>query len=149
MSNNNDLYQRVILDHNRNPRNFRETDGATHSCDGYNPLCGDEITLYLTLDDDVIQDISFTGSGCAISKAGASLMTSQLKGKTIDESREIADRFLKMVKGEPATDGQEDILGKLKIFKGVRQYPSRIKCATLAWHTMTCALDKKKETTTE
>ncbi|VAX21713.1 Putative iron-sulfur cluster assembly scaffold protein for SUF system, SufE2 [hydrothermal vent metagenome] len=149
MNSGNDLYQRIILDHNRNPRNFRKTDGATHACDGYNPLCGDEITLYLTLADNVIQDISFQGSGCAISKAATSLMTGQLKGKTIDESREIADRFLKLVKGEPETGDRDDILGKLKIFEGVRQYPSRIKCATLPWHTMTCALDKKRETTTE
>ncbi len=149
MSYNNELYQQVILDHNRKPRNFHAIEGAKHSCDGHNPLCGDELTVYLNLTpDQVIADISFTGSGCAISKASASLMTTSLKGKTLTEAREIFESFQKMIKGE--AEGEEtESLGKLVILKGVREYSSRIKCAILAWHTMICALDEKTEATTE
>ena len=119
----------------------------TNSCHGINPLCGDDITVYLELDEaeGVIKDISFTGSGCAISKASTSLMTQFLKGKKIDESRLIFDEFHKMVLGEFDPDKQEHSLGKLTLFKGIREYPSRTKCASLAWHTMVGALDEKTE----
>ncbi len=147
MSYKNDLYQRVILDHNRNPRNYRSLSEATDSCDGKNPLCGDELTIFLELDGEVIRDISFTGSGCAISKASASLMTGYVKGKTVDEFKASFDKFQKMVKGE--TDGNPAELGKLSVLAGVREYSSRVKCATLAWHTASCAIEKNKATTTE
>jgi len=119
----------------------------THSCHGINPLCGDDIMIYLELDEveGVIKDISFTGSGCAISKASTSLMTQFLKGKKIDESRLIFDEFHKMVLGEFDPDKEEHRLGKLTLFTGIREYPSRTKCASLAWHTMVGALDKKAE----
>lgn len=146
MSYSNELYQQVILDHNRKPRNFREIPKATHSCHGVNPLCGDDITVYLDVDKDgVIQDVSFTGSGCAISKASCSLMTAHLKGKNIEESKVIFDEFHKMVLGEFDPEKQEHHMGKLILFMGVREYPSRIKCASLAWHTMIAALEKQTE----
>ena len=145
-----DLYQQVILEHNRKPRNFRAMDGEPHSCDGHNPLCGDNLTVYVKLSGErVIEDISFQGSGCAISKASASMMTAYLKGKSIDESKIIYDEFHKMTLGELDPKSGPNHLGKLAIFSGVREYPSRIKCATLAWHAMTCAVDMKGETTTE
>ncbi len=147
MSYDNELYQQVILDHNRNPRNFREIKSATHSCHGVNPLCGDDMTVYLDVDSEkgVIQDISFVGTGCAISKASSSLMTAFLKGKSLEESRVIFNEFHKMVLGEFDPEKQENHLGKLKLFLGIREYPSRTKCASLAWHTMIGALDRKTE----
>jgi len=147
MSYDNELYQQVILDHNRNPRNFREIKNATHSCHGVNPLCGDDMTVYLDVDSEkgVIRDISFVGTGCAISKASSSLMTAYLKGKTLEESRVIFKEFHKMVLGEFDPEKEENHLGKLKLFLGIREYPSRTKCASLAWHTMIGALDKKTE----
>lgn len=147
MSYDNELYQQVILDHNRNPRNFREIKNATHNCHGFNPLCGDDITIYLDVDPDeqVIKDLSFVGSGCAISKASTSLMTAFLKGKKLDQARVIFDEFHKMVLGEFDPEKQEHHLGKLKLFKGIREYPSRTKCASLAWHTMIGALDKQTD----
>jgi nitrogen fixation NifU-like protein len=122
-------------------------ENPTNSCHGINPLCGDDITVYLKIDktDGLIKDISFTGSGCAISKASTSLMTQFLKGKKIDESRLIFDEFHKMVLGEFDPEKQEHHLGKLTLFKGIREYPSRTKCASLAWHTLVGALDKKAE----
>ena len=122
-------------------------ENSTNSCHGINPLCGDDITIYLKLDEaeGVIQDISFTGSGCAISKASTSLMTQYLKGKKIDESRLIFEEFHKMVLGDFDPEKQEHHLGKLTLFMGIREYPSRTKCASLAWHTMVGALDKKSE----
>lgn len=150
MSYQNELYQQVILDHNKNPRNFREIGETAHSCNGHNPLCGDKINIYLKITPgDVIEDVSFTGSGCAISKASASLMTTFLKGKTAAEAKVVFDEFHKMVLGDldPAT--QEHHLGKLTIFQGVREFSSRIKCASLAWHTLICAIDKTGETTME
>lgn len=150
MSYDNELYQQVILDHNRKPRNFRDMDDATHFCHGFNPLCGDDYTIYLRVDDeDIIQDISFIGSGCAISKASSSLMTDFLKGKNINDSRVIYEEFHKMVLGEFNPDTQEHHLGKLKLFKGVQEFPSRIKCASLSWHTMVGALEKNVDVTTE
>jgi len=150
MSYQNELYQQVILDHNKNPRNFREIEGAVHHCLGHNPLCGDKIAVFLDLDDDgVIKDISFNGSGCAISKASASLMTSFLKGKKVDEARVIFTQFHKMILGELDPEKDENLLGKLKIFVGVRDFPSRTKCATIGWHTLKCALDKEGEVVTD
>ncbi len=147
MSYDNELYQQVILDHNRNPRNFREIKNATHHCHGINPLCGDDIHVYLNVDPDSqeIQDVSFVGTGCAISKASTSLMTAFLKGKKVDEARVVFKEFHKMVLGELEPDKEENHLGKLKLFVGIREYPSRTKCASLAWHTMVGALDKKTD----
>ena len=146
MSYDNELYQQVILDHNRKPRNFREIENPSYSCHGINPLCGDDIMVFLDVDDqELIQDVSFTGSGCAISKASSSLMTTNLKGKKVDEARVIFDEFHKMVLGEMDPEQQEHHLGKLTLFMGIREYPSRTKCASLAWHTMIGALDKKAE----
>jgi nitrogen fixation protein NifU and related proteins len=138
MSELNDLYQEVILDHNRRPHNFRVIDAATAKREGYNPLCGDRLTLYLTLDGDVIKDAAFQGSGCAISKASASLMTDAVKGKTVAEARELFDHFHAMITSTPGTPTED--LGKLSVFAGVREFPTRIKCASLAWHTMKAAV---------
>ncbi|MBI4667005.1 MAG: SUF system NifU family Fe-S cluster assembly protein [Nitrospinae bacterium] len=138
-----DLYQQVILDHNRKPKNFHELAEATHHCEGYNPLCGDRLSVYVRLNaDGVIDEVSFTGSGCAISKASASMMTASVKGKTEDEARRMFGQFHGMTLGEAAPPGGWSLLGKLTIFDGVRKYPSRIKCATLAWHALVCALDR-------
>ncbi|HEX6162634.1 MAG TPA: SUF system NifU family Fe-S cluster assembly protein [Vicinamibacterales bacterium] len=138
MSELTDLYQEVILDHNRRPHNFRVIDAASAKQEGYNPLCGDRLTLYLTLDGDVIKDAAFQGSGCAISKASASLMTDAVKGKTVAEARDLFEQFHAMITSEPGTP--TDDLGKLSVFAGVREFPTRIKCASLAWHTMKAAV---------
>ena len=147
MSYDNELYQQVILDHNRKPRNFREIIDATHSCHGVNPLCGDDIIIYLNVDEEegVIKDVSFLGSGCAISKASTSLMTTFLKEKKIDVARKTKEEFHKMILGELEPEQEEHSLGKLTLFMGIREYPSRTKCASLAWHTLIGALDKKHE----
>jgi nitrogen fixation NifU-like protein len=133
-----DLYQEVILDHNRRPHNFRVIDAASAKQEGYNPLCGDRLTLYLTLDGDVIKDAAFQGSGCAISKASASLMTDAVKGKTVAEARDMFEQFHAMITSSPDTPPAD--LGKLSVFAGVREFPTRIKCASLAWHTMKAAV---------
>ena len=138
MSELSELYQEVILDHNRRPRNFRVVDGANRTQEGFNPLCGDRLTLYVRLDGDQIADLAFQGSGCAISKASASLMTEALKGKSVDEARALFERFHAMVTSRPA-DTIPD-LGKLSVLAGVREFPTRIKCASLAWHTMRAAV---------
>lgn len=139
-----DLYQEVILDHNRRPRNFRElATPPAHRAEGFNPLCGDRLTLYLELDGDVIRDISFVGSGCAISKASASLMTEALKGRTVAEAERLFDSFHEMVTSASASAPPE--LGKLAVLSGVRQYPTRVKCASLAWHTMKAAVKSSGE----
>ncbi|MGE0041304.1 MAG: Fe-S cluster assembly sulfur transfer protein SufU [Vicinamibacterales bacterium] len=138
MSGLGDLYQEVILDHNRRPRNFRVIDPASRTQEGYNPLCGDRLTLYVTLDGDRIADIAFQGSGCAISKASASLMTEVLKGKSVAEARALFDRFHDMVTS-PADQAPPE-LGKLAVLAGVREFPTRVKCASLAWHTMKAAV---------
>jgi nitrogen fixation protein NifU and related proteins len=138
MSELSDLYQEVILDHNRRPRNFRVIDQASRQQEGYNPLCGDRLTLYVTLDGDRISDLAFQGSGCAISKASASLMTETLKGKTVAEARELFEKFHDMVTSSPDTEAED--LGKLSVLSGVREYPTRVKCASLAWHTVRAAL---------
>ena len=138
MSELSDLYQEVILDHNRRPRNFRVIDQASRQQEGYNPLCGDRLTLYVTLDGDRISDLAFQGSGCAISKASASLMTETLKGKTVAEARELFEKFHDMVTSSPDTEAED--LGKLSVLSGVREYPTRVKCASLAWHTLKAAV---------
>ena len=132
-----DLYQEVILDHNRRPRNYRVLDGA-RTAEGFNPLCGDRLSVYVRLDDGVISDVSFQGSGCAISKASASLMTESIKGKTIAEADLLFDQFQHMITAPP--DSPVDRLGKLTALAGVRQFPIRVKCASLAWHTLRAAM---------
>jgi nitrogen fixation NifU-like protein len=139
MADLNDLYQEVILDHNRRPRNFHAIPGATQSAEGYNPLCGDRLTLYVQLDGDRISDVAFEGSGCAISKASASLMTEALKGKSVEEARRLFHGFHDLL----TANGDPEGLGKLAVFEGVREYPIRIKCATLAWHAVQAALEQK------
>jgi nitrogen fixation NifU-like protein len=138
MSELTDLYQEVILDHNRRPRNFRAMEGASRTQEGYNPLCGDRLTLYVRLDGDRIGDVSFQGTGCAISKASASLMTDAVKGKTVEEARAIFDRFHEMVTSSPESVVPE--IGKLAVLAGVREFPTRVKCASLAWHTLKAAV---------
>ena len=138
MSELSDLYQEVILDHNRRPRNFRAIAPATSTQEGYNPLCGDRLTLYLSVDNGVIEDVAFQGTGCAISKASASIMTETLKGKTVGEARELFDRFHAMITSDPSRPA--DDMGKLSALAGVREFPTRVKCASLAWHTMKAAV---------
>ena len=139
MSDLTDLYREVILDHNRQPRNFGEIEDADRIIEGVNPLCGDRMTLYVKLDDGRIDDIRFKGTGCAISVASSSLMTERTKGSTVDESLELFDLVHRMLT-EQADDGQSAELGKLAALSGVREYPSRIKCASLAWHALKTAL---------
>jgi nitrogen fixation NifU-like protein len=150
----NELYQQVILDHNRNPRNFHPMPEATHVCHGHNPLCGDNITVFARVNTDAsgnetLEDLSFQGSGCAICKASSSLMTTQLKGKPIAEAKTLFGEFHEMVKGNLNPETQPNHLGKLKLFEGVKEYSSRIKCATLSWHALMGALERKEEATTE
>jgi len=144
-----DLYQEVIFDHNRNPRNFRVMDNPDREVEGFNPLCGDRLTLYIRVADGIIQDASFQGSGCAISTASVSLMTEIVKGKTEKEAEELFELFHKMTTGK---EGEVDLeaVGKLAVLAGVREYPSRVKCATLAWHTLDAALkNQEKSISTE
>ena len=141
MSGLNELYQEVILDHNRRPHNFRIVDTSTAKQEGYNPLCGDRLTLYLTVDNGVIKDAAFQGTGCAISKASASLMTDAIKGKSVDEARELFEQFHDMITSDPAAPAAD--LGKLSALAGVREFPTRVKCASLAWHTMKAAVVDK------
>jgi len=139
MSDLRELYQEVILDHYKRPRNFQKLDGANRHAEGHNPLCGDQITVYLHMDGDVIREISFQGAGCAISQSAASLMTTTLKGKTKAEAEELFKKFHEMVTGDgAAADPME--LGKLAVFCGVSEFPVRVKCASLPWHTMRAAL---------
>ena len=142
-----ELYQEYVLDHGKNPRNFRYPEGATHRAEGYNPLCGDKITVKVTVAGDRIVDIGFQGQGCAISTASASTMTEAVKGKTLAEARAFFERFLGMVKGEEEPD--VEALDKLAVFAGVAEFPMRVKCATLAWHTLTAALEGKQLVSTE
>jgi nitrogen fixation NifU-like protein len=144
MSDLRELYQQVILDHNRNPRNFRELPAATRRVEGYNPLCGDHYTVFVSLDGDQIRDVTFTGNGCAISKASASVMTSTVKGKRTDEAQRMFDIFHKLVTGENAGLSEAE-LGRLAAFSGVSEFPARVKCATLAWHTLNSALAGQEE----
>ena len=145
MSDLRELYQEVLLDHNRRPRNFKKLDGANRTAEGYNPLCGDQVTVYLKLEDDVIADISFQGSGCAISKSAASMMTTSLKGKTRAEAEALFQKFHTMLTGKPDADGGHEALGKLLVFRGVCEFPIRVKCATLPWHTFHAALEGRGE----
>ena len=147
MSALNELYQEVILDHNKRPRNFRTLEGPSHHADGYNPLCGDRLSLYVQVEDDTIADISYQGSGCAISKASASLMTDALKGQSVENARGLFERFHRMVTTPP--DLAVEDLGKLSVLAGVREFPVRVKCASLAWHTLIAALDRQQQATTE
>jgi len=140
MADLDDLYQEVILDHNKSPRNFRAMADANRKAEGYNPLCGDHVTVYLRLENGVIKDISFEGSGCAISKASASLMTAELKGKTESIAHELFDNVHKMLTGDSAGADASDKVGKLAILSGVCKFPARVKCASLAWHTVNAAL---------
>ena len=147
MSDLRELYQQVILDHNRNPRNFKELPDANRKVDGYNPLCGDHYTVFLKLDGDTIRDVSFTGNGCAISKASASVMSATVKGKKRAEAEALFDTFHKLVIGEDAGLSEAE-LGRLAAFSGVSEFPARVKCATLAWHTLRTALEGEKESVT-
>ena len=146
MTDLSELYQQVILDHNETPRNFRELESANRTAEGYNPLCGDRVVVYLQLAGDVIGDISFQGSGCAISKASASMMTVSLKGKTRTEAEDLFQGFHSMVTEAADTAIEPQALGKLAAFSGVRQFPARVKCASLAWHALHAALDRNRET---
>lgn len=140
-----ELYQEVILDHSKHPKNYRKMDDATHSAEGYNPLCGDHFYLYLKFEDGIIKDISFEGAGCAISKASASIMTSVVKGKTLEEVQKIFNNFHAFVTGKVEKNFDPNSLGKLAVFSGVSEFPVRVKCATLAWHTLMNALENKNE----
>jgi nitrogen fixation NifU-like protein len=143
MSDLRELYQSTILDHNKKPRNFRVLERATHHADGYNPLCGDKVSVWVDVEDGVIRDVSFQGSGCAISTASASMMTETVKGKALAEADAIFERFHDVVTGEidaEPSDEDLDALGKLAVFAGVREYPARVKCATLVWHALRAAL---------
>jgi nitrogen fixation NifU-like protein len=148
MSDLRELYQATVLDHYKRPRNFRVLHGAPHTAAGHNPLCGDRVTVYAEVENGVVKDIGFKGSGCAISTASASLMTESLKGKTLAEAEALFERFHRLVTGDtPATEGPS--LGKLEVLAGVREFPVRVKCATLPWHTLRAALagDRQPVTT--
>jgi nitrogen fixation NifU-like protein len=149
MSELSELYQQVILDHNKKPRNFRKLEQANHSAEGFNPLCGDHLTVYLDLEDGAVKEIAFEGSGCAISKAAASMMTQAVKGKSREQAEELFTEFHSMVTGELDEETQENNLGNLKIFAGVREFPVRVKCATLPWHTLHAALNNEEHVSTE
>jgi len=144
-----ELYQQVILDHNKKPRNFHKLETANKTAEGFNPLCGDQLTVYLQLEDDTVKDVSFVGSGCAISKAAASMMTQSVKGKTRQEAEALFDEFHRLVTGELDAETTPNNLGRLKIFAGVRDYPARVKCASLSWHTLHAALKGEQSATTE
>ena len=141
-----ELYQQVILDHNKSPRNFRKMENATQTAEGYNSLCGDRIVLFV--EDGLIKDVSFNGEGCAISKASASLMTSILKGKSVEDAEKLFEKFHDLVTGKLGDNPDTDELGKLAVFAGVQEFPVRVKCASLAWHTMINALHNKNEKVT-
>jgi len=149
MSELSELYQQVILDHNKKPRNFRALEGANRVSEGFNPLCGDQLTVYMLMEAGVVKDLSFVGTGCAISKAAASMMTQAVKGKTREEARALFDEFHRMVTGELDESAEPNRLGRLTIFAGVRDYPARVKCASLPWHTMHAALEGEESATTE
>jgi nitrogen fixation NifU-like protein len=149
MSELSELYQAVILDHNKKPRNFHKLENANRKADGYNPLCGDQLSVYLHVENDQVQDVSFEGSGCAISKASASMMTQAVKGKTQSEAEALFNEFHRMATGELDEENEPNQLGKLTIFAGVRDFPARVKCATLSWHTMHAALNDEAKVSTE
>jgi nitrogen fixation protein NifU and related proteins len=145
LSDLDDLYQQVILDHGRKPRNLRAMEDATGRAEGFNPLCGDRVTVYLKRDDGHIADAAFTGKGCAICTASASMMTQVIKGKSVDEARRLFDGFHHMITDAASTPQQAEALGKLAVFAGVKKYPVRVKCATLPWHTFKAAMENKGE----
>ena len=147
MSSLSDLYQEILLEHNSKPRNFRKLDDATETAEGYNPLCGDQVTVYLKIEDGVITDAGFQGYGCAISKASASMMTQSVKGQALEWAGQLSDAFRRMMT-DPDADLDYDALGDLESLSGVIEYPSRIKCAVLAWHTLNAAMDGRGETVT-
>lgn len=149
MSELSELYQQVILDHNKKPRNFHKLENANRRAEGFNPLCGDQLNVYLHVEDDQVKEVSFEGSGCAISKASASMMTQAVKGKTKAEAENLFNEFHRMAMGELDEEKEPNHLGKLTIFAGVRDYPARVKCATLSWHTMRAALEGQDTVTTE
>ena len=146
MTGNRALYERVILDHNKSPRNFGVMEDPDLHAEGYNALCGDQFHVYLKINDGTIDEVSFDGSGCAISKSSASLMSTLLKGKTEKEARGLFQKFSDMITSEPGTPIDADELGKLVVFSGVREFPIRVKCATLAWHTLIAALERDSGT---
>ncbi len=143
MSDLRELYQEVILDHSKHPKNYHKIENASHQAEGFNPLCGDHFNLYLKVKEGLIEDVSFEGAGCAISKASASIMTSIVKGKTIAEATKIFKKFHEYVTGKVDQSFDIDSLGKLAVFSGVTEFPVRVKCATLAWHTLMNALENK------
>ena len=143
-----ELYQQVILDHNKSPRNFKKLENANHMAEGYNPLCGDRINIYLDVEDGIVKDVSFLGSGCAISKASASLMSTIIKGKSKEEAEKIFEKFHDLVTGNLTDEEEIEELGKLAVFAGVKDFPVRVKCASLAWHTMISALNKEEKVVT-
>jgi len=149
MSELSELYQQVILDHNKKPRNFRKLENANRSAEGFNPLCGDQLKVYLHVEDDQVKEVSFEGSGCAISKASASMMTQAVSGKTKAEAETLFNEFHRMATGELDEESEANHLGKLTIFAGVRDFPARVKCATLSWHTMHAALNNEVKASTE
>ena len=149
MSELSELYQQVILDHNKKPRNFHKLESASHTAEGFNPLCGDHLTVYVNLAGDEVTEISFEGNGCAISKAAASMMTQAVKGQSKDRAELLFQQFHSMVTGELDEENEENSLGNLKIFAGVRDFPVRVKCATLPWHTMRAALNNEQTVSTE
>ena len=143
-----ELYQQVILDHNKSPGNFRVIENANHHSEGYNPLCGDRIDIYLDVKKGIVEDISFQGKGCAISKASASLMSSMVKGKPVKEAEKLFEKFHDLITGKLGNNPDIEELGKLAVFAGVRDFPARVKCASLAWHTMINALKEEKDIVT-
>ncbi|MDQ2856921.1 MAG: SUF system NifU family Fe-S cluster assembly protein [Acidobacteriota bacterium] len=149
MSELSELYQQVILDHNKKPRNFHKIEAANHTAEGFNPLCGDQLTVYAQLEDGMLKDVSFEGSGCAISKAAASMMTVAVKGKTRQAAETLFEEFHRMVTGDLDEENEPNELGRLKIFSGVREFPVRVKCASLAWHTLKAALEDQTLVSTE
>ena len=149
MSELSDLYQETILEHNKNPRNFRAIEDADNEADGNNPLCGDALRVYVKMDGDKVADVAFRGSGCAISKASASMMTQTVRGKSKEEAEMLFDEFHRMVTGGLDVEKDENHLGKLKIFAGVLEFPARVKCASLSWHTLNAALHGEEEVSTE
>ncbi len=149
MSELSELYQQVILDHNKKPRNFHKLETANHTAEGYNPLCGDQLTVYLQLENDTVKDVSFEGAGCAIFKASSSMMTQAVKGKTKQETEVLFDEFHRMVTDQLDEQSEPNQLGKLKIFAGVREFPVRVKCASLAWHTLQAAMAQSPKVSTE
>ena len=149
MSELSELYQAVILDHNKKPRNFHKLETANRTAEGYNPLCGDQLNIYVQVEDDQVIDVSFEGSGCAISKASASMMTQAVKGKSKQEAELLFDEFHRMVTGRLNEEDEPNQLGRLTIFAGVRDFPVRVKCATLAWHTLHAALNNLQTISTE